>query len=83
MIISDLNILETVVAGNVIGGCCARTSQRNEEKKYNNGNGKEKKYNNGNGEEKTYNNGNDESSGVKILQETEVQVTVIPKVTVY
>lgn len=83
MIISDLNILETVIAGNVIGGCRPRTSQLEEEKKYNNNNDQDRRCNNGNDEEKKYNNGNGENGGMRILQETEVQVRVIPKVTVY
>lgn len=81
MIISDLNILETVTAENVIGGCRPRNSKYNdryeEDKKYKKE--EDKKYKND--EDKKYKYDGDQT--LTIVQETDVKVTVTPNISIY
>ncbi|TVP55722.1 MAG: hypothetical protein EA343_24810 [Nodularia sp. (in: Bacteria)] len=81
MIISDLNVLETVTAGNVIGGCCMcyRYDDRNKNRNYKNDDRKYKNDRNDGKKDYDYK----DNDGIKIVQETDVKVTVTPKISVY
>ncbi len=82
MFISDLNILETVTAANVIGGCGWKNNKRQEEEKYTKKNNGDRKYTKDNDESKKYTSNTNDNDTFKITQETEVKVTVVPKISI-